>query len=352
MPVQLEGSIAIDLKACKLIANSAMPYSAPNDFSIVDKAAFTSAGVIPVIASPSLMSPDVIPFLPEVSISSPLVLSFIAASSPATPSVITAKSFSDMPPFPLSHPRILYSNELIGASIASGVSNASNTLNPATYSRATFVADAVQRTITYTLSGNRDIDCVCIAAHNFADIGATVLVQWSPDTSGGLISFSDEQTPTIENGAMMFVRSAPVNARRIHIRINTPSAPGFIGVVMAGMALQMQHPIYGGVNPITLNRVTDYFNNRSESGEWLGRQIRRRGLQSSVSFDRLTAPWYRQYFDPFVKVAREKPFFFAWRPSEYPTEIAYCWTDGDIRPSNSGGGTDHISVSLDLEAHG
>lgn len=366
MPVQLEGSIAIDLKACKLIANSALPYSTPNEFSIVDPNGIIAASVISVIAASLPAAPDEISSISSspisapaiktpviaASIAAPLVVSGVAASSVVAPNVVAPKSHSDMPPFPLSNPRILYQSVLGDSTSAGGGVNRLGMLNPSTWDRWTFTASSGATLVAeFTLPSNQSVDCAAIAAHNIADIGANVRLDYSTTTGGAWVEFASSASPINNNAIMVFLES-PISVRRIRVRISGGSGSGYIGVLSAGLALQMQHPIYGGVNPITLNRVTDYFNNRSESGEWLGRQIRRRGLQSSVSFDRLTAPWYRQYFDPFVRAAREAPFFFAWRPSDYPAEVAYCWTDGDISPSNSGGGTDHISVSIDLEAHG
>jgi hypothetical protein len=37
-----------------------------------------------------------------------------------------------------------------------------------------------------------------------------------------------------------------------------------------------------------------------------------------------------------VQYARQYPFFFAWRPSEYDTDVALCWTTEDITPTNNG----------------
>jgi hypothetical protein len=31
--------------------------------------------------------------------------------------------------------------------------------------------------------------------------------------------------------------------------------------------------------------------------------------------------------------------------------VAYCWTDGDMKPSNSGGGNNYMSVGFNVKAH-
>ena len=62
----------------------------------------------------------------------------------------------------------------------------------------------------------------------------------------------------------------------------------------------------------------------------MGRSIIRRNHESSVSFDMMTGPWVRSTFQPFVRHARTKPYFFAWNPTTYPDEVNYVWTDEDI----------------------
>jgi hypothetical protein len=51
---------------------------------------------------------------------------------------------------------------------------------------------------------------------------------------------------------------------------------------------------------------------------------------------------------PFLLAAQETPFFFAWRPTTYPTECGYCWLISDPTPSNSQA-NGMMAVSLDLE---
>lgn len=297
MPIVIDSTVVTQQgEGCAPIANPQSPMAAPNDVDATQQAAM------------------------------------------AAPRVVSAKPYSDLPPFPLSHPRILYANLLTGASTTQP-----QVLRPSTFDRWSFTGS---QSLEITLTNAVSMDTVALGACQIN--GRLITVDYSPDLVAGYVNFAAPRTNT--ESAMMFIRETPVSVRRLRVTVGGTGA-GAIGVVSAGIALQMQRPIYGGVNPITLNRVTDYFSNQSESGNWLGRQIRRRGLESSLSFERLTAPWYRQYFDPFVRSARELPFFFAWRPSDYPAEVAYCWTDGDIQPSNSGGGNNYMSVSFSVKAH-
>jgi hypothetical protein len=265
-----------------------------------------------------------------------------AAATSSAPRVVTAKAPAPQSP---NAPIILYQNRLTTASVAvTGGSGGQLVLSPNTFDRWNFSGS---QSITFTLPSSTPVDAIGVGAHNLA--GRTITADYSTTTDGAFVPFSSASAQT-DNLPALFLNPT-VNVRRIRITVSGSGA-GFIGVIYAGLKLQMPHPIYGGHSPLPLNAVTDYFNNRSESGEWIGRQIRRRGFETSVELPRLKPDWYRANFQPFVDSAKENPFFFAWRPVSYPSEVGYCWTDGDIRASNIGGGRPELSVTLSLKAHG
>jgi hypothetical protein len=209
--------------------------------------------------------------------------------------------------------------------------------------------------ITFTFAADTGIDTMAIGAHNLGTLvsGATLRCEYATTVGGAWIELAPLQTRSGgDNAPVMFIRATPVTVRQIRFRVTSGAGPYFVGVIYAGLKLQMPHPIYGGHTPLQFSATTDYFNNRSESGEWIGRQIRRRGFETEFSFDRLQPAWYRAFFQPFVESAKEDPFFIAWRPVTYPAEVGYCWTEADISPSPAGGGRADYSVSFTVKAHG
>lgn len=174
------------------------------------------------------------------------------------------------------------------------------------------------------------VDYVGIAAHTLE--GFTVKIQSSTDN----VSWTDRSAAVVptDNSAMLFLFNSVV-ARYWRVYITGTGIPS-IGVVYFGESLEMERTIYAGVTPITLSRNTVISNNKSDSGNFLGRSLVRRGYTGSAAFKNLTSDFYRTYFDPFVRSARQYPFFFAWRPSVFTADVAYCWTEQDIAPSNNG----------------
>jgi hypothetical protein len=160
--------------------------------------------------------------------------------------------------------------------------------------------------------------------------GCTVALQSSTDNS----TWTTQETRAGLTDRINLFLITPVTARywRLSITVVIPR----LAVVYIGQALAMQRKIYQGHTPLTLSRETELSNNMSEGGQYLGRSIIRKGASTSAEWQHLKAAWYRANFDPFVKSAREYPFFIGWRPQQYPAELGFVWTGGDIAPDNSG----------------
>lgn len=191
-----------------------------------------------------------------------------------------------------------------------------------------------------------DVNYCGIAAHNLAKVGASLQVQYSTNDSTWN-NASDVHTPTDDSDILCLFPFQ--NAR--YWRVNITTAIPTIAHIRFGSVLTMQRGLYRGHSPITLSRETVIRPAISEGGQWLGRSILRGGFIGSAEWRNLTATWYRANFDPFVKEARSHPFFFAWRPYEFLSEIAYVWVNDDITPVNAGP-RDFMSVGFQMRGTG
>ena len=250
-----------------------------------------------------------------------------------------------IPPYPLNHARIGYKtilplSEITATSEAAGFP-ASALANPLTYDQ--YRPDALDATVTIDRGQAVDVDYIGVGGHNLSDHGVVISFEYSTDgvTWSLLSSFSPAN-----NTPLMLIFNT-VTARYFRF---TTSATGiyFIGAVYIGQALVMQRSIYGGHSPISLSRSTEFETTRSQTGQWLGRTVKRTGAGTSFEWSNLQASWYRAEFDPFVKAARASPFFIAWNPSKFPAEVGFCWSNADIIPQNMGV-RDFMSVSIEVE---
>lgn len=249
------------------------------------------------------------------------------------------------PPYPLSHARILYDNLFDNAVVS--IPAAQGITNPNTYER--WIRSGSDLSITITQTSPQTIDAIAIGAHNLGTIGSTVTISTSAASTG---TFTTRATLSPDDDkAIIVLLGSEITAQRIRITLGGLVLGAEIGVLYAGIALAMQRPIFGGHAPIHLNAETTYSNNASETGNWLGRTIVRNGYSTSYNWQFLTDDWYRDNFQPFVVTGRKKPFFIAWRPDLYPNETAYCWMTSDPKPSNRGGGTNYMEVSIDVQGY-
>ncbi len=251
---------------------------------------------------------------------------------------------------PLTHARIGYDNFVPGATVT------------ATSAEKDWPADSMQRENTFErwqpTSGNGSVtidtgseagaaNYLGIAAHTLGSSGSTVTLAYSADNS----AYTTVESVEIANDRTVMILFAEAQARYWRVTVSGPTAPQ-IGVIYLGITLDMQRAMYVGHSPVTLSRTTTVRPTKSDQGQFLGRSAIRYGLSTNYEWDNLTAAWYRANFDPFVKFARFKPFFIAWRPSEYPDEVAYGYIPpgNDISPNNTGP-RDLMSVSFSFEGY-
>lgn len=261
---------------------------------------------------------------------------------------------------PLSHARIGYQTWLRDLAASAVTVSTEDSAGPKDSPLREDTAEywlptALPATWQVDLGTSRDIDYVGIAGHTIGSAGAAVTVATS---TGEFAGSPSEQVWTTFASAIAPADDAPllflddsIIGRYVRLSLSGGATMPRVGVVYAGEALKMARPIYAGHSPMNLSRETVLHRSLSQGGQFLGQGFRRHGMAGSASWRHLTASWYRSSFDPFVKSARQYPFFFAWRPEDFPLEVAYAWCSDDIRPSNMGL-RDFMQVSINLHGTG
>ncbi len=238
-------------------------------------------------------------------------------------------------------PSIGYENRVTSANISSTTEDAdfpvTNLANVSTNLlwKGVAVSPAVDEYITVDLPGANDADYVGIARHNFGSAGITMSVEGLVDEAASpeVWIVLVEETAIASDQPLIFKFEAQT-LDKIRVRLQPGTAAPQAAVLYVGALLELQRNIYVGHTPITLGRHTVTAQQRSESGNYLGRVIVDERTQTSVNLRNLTPAWYRTFFDPFVTAARDNPFFFAWRPSSYPNEVGFAWLTDDPIPVN------------------
>lgn len=293
----------------------------------IDNASLFSALSIGAIDNPSIVTAESVAPVDSASVIDAELEAVIY-----TPTPFTAKAGTLVaPPFPLNHARILYKNKLkeYVSVTQNKAGNPVYALTKNTAQRWEFSVSGEDALWSVTMPSDYAFDTVCVCAHNLADIGATLQVNYDPEPIGGYNQFGSDITPTT-NAPIMIHLPAGVPAIRIQIQVKNGNGNGYIGYISAGVALQMQRPFFNGHTPFTDSDVTEYYSKRTESGERIGRDIRRKGFETSFEWQNIDDGWYRQYIPEFKSYAKIDPIVVAWNLLEYPLDVAFGETTDDM----------------------
>lgn len=231
---------------------------------------------------------------------------------------------------PLNHARILYAP--MAGSISGGGTNASYAAN--NYTSQRWALSPGVNNWNLTAAADAELDCVFIAAHNLS--GKTVTIQTSA-TVGGAYTTRATVTPADNTTIAVLFNNAGLAYTIRELRVSVSDGTDVaIGIIKAGKALQMPIPIYGGHRPLNLNRVTEAQQQFSETGQWLGRIVKRQAVTTTYAWDYLKASWYDANFEPFAKTLPLEPFCIAGNPSKIGADVGFVWTDRDVEVSNMG----------------
>ena len=361
MAIPTQFSVAKTRK-CPL-ANPAQPIDGANPLTAEDVCFISGASVLPAEAAGGIGAPSELTAQPVDSIDNASLFSALSVGNIDNPSIVTAESVAPVdsasligaeseaviytptpftakagtlttPPFPLNHARMLSSNKLEGySSVSSDVGGvALNALKMNTWEKWRPPAPGYFKVV---LNSAQQVDTIGIGAHNMGSRGFAISPQYREIEGGPLLQFAGAKSPTTD-AAIMFHRPTPVTMRVLEIYVSG-GTNGEIGYISAGLALQMQRPMFNGHQPYTDSDVTEYYSNRTESGEIIGRQVRRKGYETTYEWQNIDDGWYRTYFAPFKEAIKTRPFFVAWNLLEYPNDVAFGETTGDISTSMQNG---------------
>jgi hypothetical protein len=254
---------------------------------------------------------------------------------------------------PLTHGRIGWRTYTRGA-LASQVTVSTETTDgpkdaPLRSDTAEYwLASALPATWQFDIGSLQSVNYVGIAGHDIATQGASIKAETSPDGSAWE-DLAVEHLPA-NNAPIMFLDDER-SAKHLRLTVQGLGNAPRIASIYFGLTLDLPRPIYGGVSPLNLSRVTELRTAVSRGGQFLGRSIQSMGVAGSVALRHLLAGWYRSDFDPFVESIRLHPFFYAWRPASFPNEVVYIWTTEDVAPSNMGI-RDFMQVNLAVQGIG
>lgn len=209
-----------------------------------------------------------------------------------------------------------------------------NLANPITSAGGGWQAEAAgDETIEVAIEEVEPIDYAAIAAHNFGRAGIVVTVEGSTDFGVTWFELVEEQLLADDSPAIF--RFEPQSLTNVRLLLAEGSEAAACAVLYVGKLLVLQRRIYVGHTPMPMGRSQKIVNGKSEAGDYLGRIVTSEQRATAVDLKNLTPAWYRSEMDPFIAASKDTPFFFAWRPGDYPLETGFGWMTNDPQPRNS-----------------
>lgn len=238
----------------------------------------------------------------------------------------------------LNHPVIGWHNLVTSSSIVADNEEvnypASNLANPAT--NLEWRSDvSTEQYITVTTNYIDDIDYVGIAGHNFSSGEIPISVGYF-DTSSPPVWVELVEEVMLPDDGPVILRFTAQSKAIVKIKLGAGSENPRAAVVYLGKLLVIERKLYVGHTPLPDGIKSSVVNGRSESGKFLGRIELGEWRESTIPLSLISPGWFRTYMRPFLRDGRNLPFFFAWRPEDYPFETGFAVLMEDPVPVPTG----------------
>lgn len=217
-----------------------------------------------------------------------------------------------------------------------------NAYDGKTYTQWGFTSGAT-RTLKVDAGAAVSCDYLAIAYHNLSAVGASILLEHSPDNSTWttcISSFSATAGPIIK----LFTA---VSKRYWRISITGLTGSGYIGVVYLGARLELPSPMPVGFTPAKYSRKDKMLTNETEGAHLAGLRMLSKVNEVKIPLKYLTAAWIDANWTNIVAALVSKPIFFLHDTTNYPTHYFVGWMDKDIPdPRYDTVGTYSVEIAL------
>lgn len=209
-----------------------------------------------------------------------------------------------------------------------------NLANPATNLLWKSGSTADQK-LTVLFDEETDVDYMALARHNWGTAQVQITVQGLPFGGNPAVDGDWDDlvaSHLLANDRPTLWRFATDGYIGLRLKLEPGSVAPEAAVLYCGALTVFEKGVQAGHTPLPYGRMRTVISHLSQAGDYLGSVISGGRLVTAASIINLTPAWYRSTLDPFFEVAMETPFFWAWRPGQYPTETGYAWLTADPVP--------------------
>lgn len=215
----------------------------------------------------------------------------------------------------------------------------SNAVDGNTYDYWVPNVSGAEAVFTVDLGAAAVITMASIAAHTLHVWGATARIERSTDGTTWVDGGAGPVTPS-EDHAVAWRMAGNVSARYWRLRLTglTAGDRPAIGVIWFGRELIFPDRTMSGASPALRATDVQLQSNVSVGGNLMGSNIVAKGATVSLSLPRVPVEFVRGDLLPFIDHFNSgRGFVYGWRPTQYPTDLHWCWRDGGtLRPAHSG----------------
>ena len=196
-----------------------------------------------------------------------------------------------------------------------------------------------------------------VCGHNIATYGGSIRPQYSTDGGSTWLNCDSmgAETPTTNENIGFYFSDIDAADFRINITGLTAGDGVTVAVVYIGRGMQFDQRFFSGFAPPIAPTNVDLIPNVSAGGNFLKSDYRTRGISYEFGVRHLTQDWVRGVGSSFPAFQENfnqgEPFFMAWRPTDYPDDLAYCWRDGPEMIATNMGVRGYMEVAGRVRAY-
>lgn len=188
---------------------------------------------------------------------------------------------------------------------------------------------AATHTLTVALPTAQPADYFAFYRHNLASCAATIKLQYSTNSGSTWSNASATITPADNDCTLHLMTTRTATHWRIVV-VTGNTTPCYLGIVAFGSRLTTYRGMPPGFVVPRHARKNKFLNSTTEGGQWAGRSLVARGAATTIEMRHVDRDWVRSDWEPFLRHAELKPFFFSWNHTAYPGDTVFAWLDGEL----------------------
>lgn len=246
-------------------------------------------------------------------------------------------------------PVILYDNLVTASNIAADEEDAdypvTNLANPQT-SSFWKSGSTDDQYITITLDGSIETDCIGVARHNWGSGLVIVSVEAiTAEDDAVWTEVVSERTLGDDTPAMFVFEAGFYVGLRFKLQPDTVEPQA--AILYAGKSLTVIRSVPIGFKPLKYARSREVQSPDAMNGDFLGEIVISQTLGAPFDVRLMDGAWYWANMQPFVDVSIN-PFFLAWRPDTWPTDVVFAKATAVPQPTISQY-TGEVDISMSLK---